>query len=71
MALSMMTPAGVATLGTGGAAVQGELAPNGANGNGIENLPLPVLAIALGTLAAMIYIALHDDDDPRPTVSPD
>jgi hypothetical protein len=39
-------------------------------GTGID-LPLPVLAIALGTLAAMIYIALHDDDDPRPTVSPD
>ena len=59
------------TLGAGGVAVQGELAPDGANGNGIEDLPPPVLAVALATLAAMIYIALHDDNDPRPTVSPD
>jgi hypothetical protein len=71
MALSMMSPVGATALGSAGVAAQAEPGSERANGNGIENLPLPVLAIALATLVAMVYIALHDDKDPRPTESPD
>ena len=71
MTLSMMTPVAAATLGAAGVAAQPPAdappppppPPEGGDGGGIGHIPIPVLAIWLGTIVAMIYIATHDDKD--------
>jgi hypothetical protein len=69
MKLSMMTPVAAATLGAAGVAVQPPAdapppqPPEGRDGGGIGHIPIPVLAVWLGTIVAMIYIATHDDRD--------
>ena len=67
MTLSMMTPVGATTLAAAGVAAEpsaeGPPPPEGDRGGGIGHIPLPVLAIWLGTIVAMVYIAIHDDKD--------
>jgi len=67
MTLSMMTPVGAATLTAAGLAAQppdeGPPPPESDRRGGIDHIPLPVLAIWLGTILTMIYIATHDDKD--------
>jgi hypothetical protein len=69
MALSMMTPVGAATLGSAGVAAQPGPPPEDEDDN--RKIPLPVILIWLGTAAAMIYIATHNNHHPRPHASPD
>jgi hypothetical protein len=72
MALSMMTPVGAAALGGAGVAAQPDAPPpEDRRGFAIQDMPIPVLAIWLGTIGAMIYIALHDHHHGLPTSSPD
>jgi hypothetical protein len=72
MALSMMTPAGAATLGSAGVAAQlGAPPPEDRRGFAIQDMPIPVLAVWLATIGTMIYIALHDHHHGLPTASPD
>jgi hypothetical protein len=71
MTLSMMTPVAATTLGGAGVAVQPPAdappppppPPEGDTEGGIGHIPIPVLAVWLGTIVAMIYIATHDDKD--------
>jgi hypothetical protein len=68
MALSMMTPVGATALGSAGVAAQ----PGPpSEDEDRPRIPLPVIIIWLGTIAAMIYIATHNNHHPRPHASPD
>ena len=75
----MLTPVAATTLGAAGVAAQppADAPPpppppsEGGGGGGIGHIPIPVLAIWLGTIIAMVYIATHDDKDRLPTTSPD
>ena len=77
MSLSMMTPVAAKSLGAAGVAVQPPTEdplpppPDDRDRVGIGAIPIPVLAIWLGTIVAMIYIATRDDNDGLPTESPD
>ena len=78
MTLSMMTPVAATSLDAAGVTVQPPPEataplppPDGRGRAGIEHMPIPVLAIWLGTIVAMIYIAAHDDKDRVQTKSPD
>ena len=68
LTLSMMTPVAATTLGAAGVAVQPPPdapppPPPPEGGGGIGHIPIPVLAVWLGTIVAMVYIATHDDKD--------
>jgi hypothetical protein len=69
MALSMMTPVAATTLGSTGVAAQPPAdappppPPEDRGGGGIGHIPIPVVAIWLGTIVTMVYIATHDDKD--------
>ncbi len=71
LTLSVMTPVAATTLGAAGVAAQPSAdappppppPPEDGGGVGIGNIPIPVLAIWLGTIVAMVYIATHDDSD--------
>ena len=72
MALSMMTPAGAATLGTAGVAAQADAPPpEDRRGFAIQDMPIPVLAVWLATIGTMIYIATRNGHHHLPTASPD